>query len=75
MRWPGYDEWRVHGNTHTCEKCGKTWQDFEGGCSYCPPVVTCFSCGVEFDEHDCDYVEICDGHICKDCPPEEVCHD
>ena len=35
MNWAGYDEWRVHGNTHKCGDCGKTWQDFEGGCTYC----------------------------------------
>ena len=35
MSWAGYDDWKCHGYKHKCSECGNTWQDFEGGCTYC----------------------------------------
>lgn len=68
VNWSGYDEWRVHGNTHKCGDCGNTWQDFEGGCTYCADreedeeeEEECHYCGGSCPEEPANSKYLCDG--------------
>ena len=29
------DRWIQDGKSHTCDRCGRTWWDVDGGCDYC----------------------------------------